>query len=1774
MASSWYKEFQNNLSTIGTRSRATGSGIKDISFVTPTVDTTKFSSNPNGVGEHLLDWGGRLLDVASRPGYTVGGFLNEIMQESKGEVDDVDPLEAAWAGFTGKRKEFFSPVKEFAPHEEGEMAGKTAGRFGGDLIASILADPLTYVGPGLVSGLFRALGVGKAGAALRGAAEVKNAPIMVDAEALRASDVATDTERLSESLNKNIATAPEGQGIPQVLGEPKINTGTTDIGVNKTFIPNMPVLSVNDTAGLKGNDLIQKLLETANLKKGIVGSLDSPVAQAGVSQYIKNRKFSTGAPENDLAMLTILRADMAKNLREIKGRLYTKGDFDSPWEDRLVTEAIKRPEKREFPEIPKPQAKEIPGEEIPGMPVHQQANRDAVIRYFWESADEAPTAAKAKNISKKSGAYAIHNGDIYYGGQKIGSDFAALKAHVDETIDFEDLADINHEKLDIPLGADKMTVGQLASALKQGAEKPFLADSFVTQGEDVIGLNDLIRERTAKYGERAKPRPGESTKIEPTPEEIAAYESALAAQNAEKAAYEASVAEAENFIPKWETVRPDTQSRREWIQKHQDKLTSRDRKRLNEALYRGSQSQFEKLIDDIIERETELDLSIPDELAKAVKDGRVSADEAKAFYAKFNARNASDVRARIESIDKKIQTLRGKVADKILATGDRAYDNTIPKNRKQAIAWADRNPLPAPKTPQKFFDKEFTIKRETFDSSDMRQFVEAVKDIVPAEVLGKLRPKDAELLHNSIRKALKDTYLHNRKPLPKKTFRQKTNTNDDVYNTFREFNEYKQYSFWKSLIDDIKKEIPAGAKGKRGDNARAPYVYDRAMPVLKAYDDILRAYGIHPSIEAGGKGLPMSLYDVLSSLPRSQAERFFFDKAAEITPSQWLHIAEEAYYSKIDDVRDTVGILLGDNPEPLSFAGAARYSGERARANTQKRQLEQGKIGGNFDAEQIYRQAAVEEKTFKGNIKSIITPEFVRKIKDIVSINSRRAEIQAGEFVKSTTDKMVQKFVDDMSQIRTQDELFSLVENATKGVAGFTKSSNVVPPPGINGEVADQVALATRGNPGTEIALKELDANKNANLVGDTKISGQKQALAVEDRLREMVPEYDFSKNPEFLLFGQFMHHVAPHMQESALRHSMLSGHNVAMEWSKNFSRSLSEFEREIGYERAKSIWSDIQKGISPPESQKAVYDRFHKIISEVFDSTDSGSGSLMRAGIDPAHLNSNLSKYKLDRKHFGLKGDSWEKSYNSWREWGDIEDPLNVLSRFYAAVQKTRTEKEMFDRFSLDFGSDVMKPGYGRITATRGGSRVAHLIDTRKYYPQEIIQNLHALDKTLKELAKPSSDNMLLRTFDEATHRLKSGLTIYRPGHHMRNAYGDAWLNYMDGVYKPSTYKKAWGVMAARSDHYDPETLKHIDLESFKPNGRAVTTIKINGKDFPIDEQTTYILMRDAGNLPTYASLEDLGAASTYGQPTKVNEGKVTLSAPTGGRAHKIATTTSEIRDHYFRAAHFIKLMEDTKSLKVVARPNESMDQAIRRTLAEKSLEWTARVRKWHPDGTDLQAFERNGLKRGILFYSWIRKMIPLVIESTFMRPGRALAFPKATYTFAESNGIDLNGFTDPFPADQLFPEWMGGTQGPMFGDSTEGYIGMRPGNPMMDIFDQYLSSPGQAYQTIIGATHPLIKIPYELATGATTQQVPINDLGKYAVGQVPFGSLLNTLAGKPIGGVSASDETYDPEGIRDPKAMALFNTLSGAGLIDMSKPSYIKTGEFDEKYGRIGSP
>src|SRR3546814_831099 len=185
----WLDAFESRLNGIK-RSKATlNSPVANLNEVAlaqlgPDFDPSKFiNNNPNGVGEHLLDWGGRALDVISRPGYAVGGFLNDVLKDATGQQNDENSFAAALEGLTGKRKEFFEPASILNPHEEGESGLETGARFATDFLASILTDPITYVPGGAIAKGAKAAGdltgatklFGKAQESLKPALNARNA---------------------------------------------------------------------------------------------------------------------------------------------------------------------------------------------------------------------------------------------------------------------------------------------------------------------------------------------------------------------------------------------------------------------------------------------------------------------------------------------------------------------------------------------------------------------------------------------------------------------------------------------------------------------------------------------------------------------------------------------------------------------------------------------------------------------------------------------------------------------------------------------------------------------------------------------------------------------------------------------------------------------------------------------------------------------------------------------------------------------------------------------------------------------------------------------------------------------------------------------------------------------------------------------------------------------------------------------------------------------------------------------------------------------------------------------------------------------------------------------------------------------------------------------------------------------------------------------------------------------------------------------------------------
>jgi hypothetical protein len=196
------------------------------------------------------------------------------------------------------------------------------------------------------------------------------------------------------------------------------------------------------------------------------------------------------------------------------------------------------------------------------------------------------------------------------------------------------------------------------------------------------------------------------------------------------------------------------------------------------------------------------------------------------------------------------------------------------------------------------------------------------------------------------------------------------------------------------------------------------------------------------------------------------------------------------------------------------------------------------------------------------------------------------------------------------------------------------------------------------------------------------------------------------------------------------------------------------------------------------------------------------------------------------------------------------------------------------------------------------------------------------------------------------------------------------------------------------------------------------------------------------------------------------------------------------------------------------------------------------------------MTGFEQSVLRRIIPFYSWMRKATPLVIEGAIMRPHITLAFPKVMSNMQLATGIESEGPGDPFPMDQMFPDWIKEKGiGPVLQEGSglgrdQTWRGPAPGdtiiNPSSPFLDQ-LAQVGSPGKTAFSSLSPFARVPLELMTGNTSLGIPIaNAQGGtpgYLAQQIPAVGI-----GARLSGVTRDNEPYNPE--------QLINYLTGMGV------------------------
>lgn len=654
----------------------------------------------------------------------------------------------------------------------------------------------------------------------------------------------------------------------------------------------------------------------------------------------------------------------------------------------------------------------------------------------------------------------------------------------------------------------------------------------------------------------------------------------------------------------------------------------------------------------------------------------------------------------------------------------------------------------------------------------------------------------------------------------------------------------------------------------------------------------------------------------------------------------------------------------------------------------------------------------------------------------------------------------------------------------------------------------------------------------------------------------------------------------------------------LAGQYVTSMKRKLIEAARLAGVVKNSAIrgsvlptaFANLQRGLPGGELQ-AVQDALEDVLRTVLpiDDTNWMSSTFFRNSQKVDEINEYLRANGLKPNDIGrVDGPifDWEAAVRradelgtqpadeliqQWRQW-KIDDPIDFLSKVTQAAADMNQRKAIAADFHVlaeraDWVRDKPEPGFVRIGATGKGSTFGGFIDPDKFYRKEFAEELRAADEMMR--APRQLKNEWLRKYYVPTlNAWKWTITLPRPGHHIRNMIGDWSIQTVArGVrYFSIAQQDAIKILGTNAKYDGADILAALERRPGDPLPKGGDTLVRSEKygDFTIDE--LFAALNDQGLRPSYHAAEQLFEDEITKSAYSRLLSKATLVKDT--RIGEKIGQFSEYRDHYARAGHFMQALRQ----EVAAGKHKTREELLNAVGAE--------VRKYHPDATMLTPFESRYMRNIIPFYSWFRGVLPAIVESSARHPNRVMWFPKASYNLAVANGINPESFANPFPDDQMFPDFISNqVTGPQFRLPDGTYISLNPGIAHLDVFNTLgAGEPEAAVRGVLGMVSPLIRTPAELAGNSrwSTGQ-PIRDVSDYLDSSIPGINYLSNISGVSTTGSIASllaGRGLDPQeqvarGVKEPldQGLSAFNWLSGLGGQNISKENYQRLAQIQER-------
>lgn len=552
---------------------------------------------------------------------------------------------------------------------------------------------------------------------------------------------------------------------------------------------------------------------------------------------------------------------------------------------------------------------------------------------------------------------------------------------------------------------------------------------------------------------------------------------------------------------------------------------------------------------------------------------------------------------------------------------------------------------------------------------------------------------------------------------------------------------------------------------------------------------------------------------------------------------------------------------------------------------------------------------------------------------------------------------------------------------------------------------------------------------------------------------------------------------------------------------------ALSDMFKGVSKADAQLAWRAAQTGdFTGPQAELA------QAIAERMDKVFGETGILRRAGVTPdeyqGFLNRAFYAAEKDKPKFPVAFEhknsiagsdvTLDHPYDSWRHWqipeGKYDHPARMMLSMEDAMYKSVVQRKAEQSLGYYFGVSNPVKGYVKIGDY--------------HFPPEIAPQVQNLLDSFRHTGKYS--NEILRGYDKMLNWMKTGFTKYMPSHHINNSIGQTLMAFNDGLTSPKWYTKSFEVLKGREAEVDPLGMLSEDT------GKAI----MQWKNQPLTRSQIWELGVKYGIRQTHAgTLDDLG------QELK------TMNRVSAG-----VQKFSNSRENFHRYAHFMFALSQSKAA--------TLDEAARMAAA--------RVNAVHGDYNDLTRFERSVMRRVIPFYTWQRKVGPIVFKQMITNPGRVMVVPKGLGDYAISQGADPN---EPFPnANGLVPSYMTDLMQVPLGHASNGnQLWGGPRTPFGDVVGKYANHP---VGNLVDSISPFLKLPAEYAAGSTmgTLKIPFNDkrtFTSHVEDSAPYLSTLKriTRVDPAKGFAPTKDPTKSPDeqGIN---TTAILNLLFGTAL------------------------